>query len=261
MSTITCLWIQAELDEISKDCIKSWIALGYNVNLYTYAKLFSNYISVSHLHIKNANHIIEEKDYDNEAVEHKADRFRFELFRQNQESLAPETIIWMDTDTLLLRKLPEKVNWVSSQLTPQSGIYCCKKKVIANIGVMCFDGYEAIDWVKILKSKSTKKTAFQSKYLKNYEKQMDKHSDYLLPAKAFCAVHWSYAKELFTEKDFLVPYKYNIEQNKIIDIINDPEVIGIHVWRQIYKKKMLTIGESSVYNQLLKYILQNNNNN
>jgi hypothetical protein len=125
---------------------------------------------------------------------------------------------------------------------------------------MCFDGTEEIDWDKILKSKSTKKTAFQSKYLKNYEKQMDKHSDYILPAKAFCAVHWSYAKELFTESDFLIPFKYNIEQNKINDIIKDTEVLGIHVWRQIYKKKMLNITATSVYNQLLNYIKKNNDN-
>ena len=182
------------------------------------------------------------------------------IFKQNKESLDRQTIIWMDTDTLLLRKLPNRTNYVSSQLTPQSGIYCCKKKVIANIGIMCFDGSEEIDWYKILNSKSTKKTAFQSKYLKNYEKQMDKHNDYLLPAKAFCPVHWSYAKELFTETDFLIPYKYNIQQNKINNIINDEEVLGIHVWRQIYKKKMLTITQNSIYNQLLKFIAQKNVN-
>lgn len=260
MNTITCLWVQSELDAISKDCIKSWIALDYHVNLYTYSKLFSNYISVSHLHIKNANDIIPLQDYTDSSKEFMADRFRFELFLQNKESLERETIIWLDTDTLLLRKLPNTTNYVSSQLTPQSGIYCCKKKVIANIGVMCFDGTEEIDWSKILKSKSTKKTAFQSKYLKNYEKQMDKHNDYVLPAKSFCPVHWSYAKELFTESDFLIPYKYNIEQNKINDIINDVEVYGIHVWRQIYKKKMLTISQNSIYNQLLKYIAKNNIN-
>tara|TARA_R110000822_G_scaffold929_7_gene4037 strand:- start:4945 stop:5727 length:783 start_codon:yes stop_codon:yes gene_type:complete len=257
MDTITCLWIQETLDNISTDAIKSWIALGYHVNLYTYSKLFNNNISYTNLHIKNANDIILKEDYDTDQKEVMADRFRFQLFRNNANTLQSEIITWMDTDIILLRKLPNKVNYVSSQLTPQSGIYCCKEKVIANIGVMCFDGNEKIDWYKILTSKSKKKTIFQSKYLKSYEKEMKKWFKYVLPAKSFCAVHWSYTKELFTENDFTKPYKFNIEQKKINDIINDPDVIGIHVWRQIYKKKMLNITEKSIYNTLLKFTTNN----
>ena len=205
MVHISCLWIQSELDNISKDCIKSWIKLGYNVDLYTYSNLFNNYISTTHLHIKNANQIIPFNDYQELNKTHIADKFRFELFRQNQESLVPERIVWFDTDILLLRKFNENKNFVSSQYTPQSGIYCCKKKIMANIGVMSFDGYESINWVKILNSKSTKKTAFQSKYLKNYEREMTKHEQYIIEPDAFCPIQWSNTKDLFTEKDFLNP--------------------------------------------------------
>ena len=55
MTTITCLWIQQELDDISIRCIKSWIALGYHVDLWTYSKEFMNNISIEKLHIRNAN--------------------------------------------------------------------------------------------------------------------------------------------------------------------------------------------------------------
>ena len=44
--TITCLWIQSELDEFSTVCIKSWIKQGYHVDLYTYSKRFMNNISI-----------------------------------------------------------------------------------------------------------------------------------------------------------------------------------------------------------------------
>ena len=256
-NTLTCLWIQSDLDDISKDCIKSWIALGYHVNLYTYSKLFTNNISTN-IHIKNANDIIPFQEHSESAKEHIADKFRFELFRQNQESLDPERIIWLDTDTILLRKIPTHFNYVSSQLTPQSGIYCCKKKKIANIGVMCFDGFEKVNWVKITKSRSSKMTAFQSKYLKNYEKEIERFPEYILPAKAFCPVHWSYTKELFTEKDFLIPFKYSIAQRKIEDILEDQEVYGIHLWRQIYKKKLLSVDTDSMYQIIKNYSKKNN---
>ena len=35
-NTLSCLWIQPLLDDISVMCIKSWIRLGYHINIYTY---------------------------------------------------------------------------------------------------------------------------------------------------------------------------------------------------------------------------------
>jgi len=125
--TITCLWVQSELDEFSTVCIKSWIRLGYHVDLYTYSASFMNNISISHLHIKDANIILSLPIDDATNKPFLADEFRFNLFKQNKEGNR-DVIIWMDTDMLLLRKIPSTSNYVSSQYTQQTGAFKCKKK-------------------------------------------------------------------------------------------------------------------------------------
>ncbi len=248
--TITCLWIQGELDNFSTVCIRSWIKLGYHVDLYTYSKTFMNNISISNLHIKDANIILSVPIDDSTHKPFLADEFRFNLFKQNKEGNR-DRIIWMDTDLLLLRKIPSTSNYVSSQYTQQTGAFKCKKKIVPNIGVMCFDGTENIDYDKILNTKQKPKS-FQSKYLKEYEKQVK--DDLILHPEAFCPVHWGWAKELFTSKFFKNQFKYGIAQKQIEDILPDESIFGVHLWRQIYNKKKLVISDSSVYKQLINHL-------
>ncbi len=53
---LSTLWIQGELDDLTKLCLQSWINLGYKVNLYTYEieKMESTHDNIV---IKNANEI------------------------------------------------------------------------------------------------------------------------------------------------------------------------------------------------------------
>ena len=251
MTTISCLWIQQELDDISIRCIKSWIALGYHVDLYTYSREFMNNISIEKLHIKNANNILEldDKNYRKEFI---ADLFRFSLFNKNKEE-TKERIIWMDTDVLLLKKIPDDFNYVSSQYTQQTGAFKCKNKIVANIGVMCFDGLEDIDWAAIINCKGKNK-AYQSKYIKAYEKVLKSKPDLMLEPNAFCPVNWAWTTALFTERYFKTQCKYGIVQSQLEDILGDDLVYGVHLWRQIYKKKNLVIKSDSVYSQILNHL-------
>jgi hypothetical protein len=248
--TITCLWIQSDLDEFSTVCIKSWIRLGYHVDLYTYSTSFMNNISISHLHIKDANKILSIPIDDTTHKPFLADEFRFNLFKQNKEG-DRDKLIWCDTDILLLRTIPTKSNYVSSQYTQQTGAFKCRKKIVPNIGVMCLDGREDIDYNKILNCKKKPK-AFQSKYLKEYEKQVP--PDLIMHPEAFCPIHWAWAKELFTCKFFKNQFKYGIAQKQIEDILPDENILGVHLWRQIYHKKKLEINDSSVYRQFLNHL-------
>jgi len=248
--TITCLWVQSELDEFSTVCIKSWIRLGYHVDLYTYSASFMNNISISHLHIKDANIILSLPIDDATNKPFLADEFRFNLFKQNKEGNR-DRIIWMDTDLLLLRKIPSTSNYVSSQYTQQTGAFKCKKKIVPNIGVMCFDGTENIDYDKILNTKQKAKV-FQSKYLKIYEKEVP--DDIIMGPEVFCPIHWGWAKELFTSKYFKNQFKYGIAQKQIEDILPTDSILGVHLWRQIFKKKKLEISDSSVYKQFLNHL-------
>ena len=248
--TITCLWIQSELDDFSTVCIRSWIKQGYHVDLYTYSKRFMNNISISHLHIKDANKILSIPIDDSTNKPFLADEFRFNLFKQNKEGNR-DRIIWMDTDVLLLRKIPSTSNYVSSQYTNQTGAFKCKNKVVPNIGVMSFDGSENINYDKILNTKQKPK-AFQSKYLKQYEKEVP--NDIIMGPEVFCPVHWAWAKNLFNDIDFKPQMKYGILQKQIEDLLPDESILGVHLWRQIFKKKNYSVNDSSIYKQLINHL-------
>ena len=254
-NTITCLWIQDTLDEISELCLKSWISLGYHVNLYTYSTNFTNNISTD-IHIKNATTIYDagvELLNPSCNYSHISDEFRFNLFWKNQHEDKKNKIIWMDTDVLLLKPIPTCFNYVSSQYTNQTGAFKCKNKVMPNIGVMCLNGKEKIDFLKILRTKK-KATAFQSKFLKEYEKQLSNCKELIIDPEAFCPVHWAWAKDFYTHSYFIKQSKYGIVQKQIEDILDDVEIYGVHLWRQILNKNEYNVSDNSVFNQILKKI-------
>ncbi len=247
--TITCLWVQSELDDMSEKCIRSWLKQGYDVDLYTYSKSFTNNIS-TRLHIKNARDIYDPGEI-NEPYTHLADEWRFTLFKQNK--IEKERIIYMDTDILLLKPIPTHSNYVSSQYTQQTGAFKCKTKILANIGVMCMDGCENIDYDKILNCKG-KKTTYQSKYLKEYEKQLKLLPDIVLDPTCFCPIHWAWVKDLYAQRTFLKQRKYGILQFSLDDILNESDIYGVHLWRALKKGKNIGMTTDSIYHQLLNHL-------
>lgn len=252
LTTITCLWVQSELDEISDKCIRSWIKQGYDVDLFTYSKSFTNNISTK-LHIKNARDIYDPGEIIEEPYSHIADVWRFTLLNKNKDDR--ERLIYMDTDILLLKKIPNDFNYVSSQYTQQTGAFKCKKKIIANIGVMCMDGSENIDYHKILNSKS-KKTVYQSKYLKEYEKQLNqpRQLELILPPTCFCPIHWAWVKDLYAQRIFLKQQKYGILQMCLEDILQEDDIYGVHLWRALKKGKNIGNTTDSIYQQILNHL-------
>ncbi len=242
MVNLSCLWIQESLDKISTDCIRSWIKVGYTVDLYTYSDTFTHNLGEC-LNVLNANEVL---PWTEGQYEHVADLFRFTLFKNNKG----KRIIWLDTDQFLFRRFPTDKNFVSSQKTPQSGAFKLEKKKIANIGVMSFDGTEKIDWAKIMNA-GGKHTTFQSKYLKRYEREISKYDELILDPDAFCPVSYQWAKDLYTETMFQKQKKFDIYQAQMDDIKNEEHIYGVHLWRQIFRKKNFNIENKSIYNEII----------
>tara|TARA_R110002153_G_scaffold1957_8_gene9666 strand:+ start:10790 stop:11578 length:789 start_codon:yes stop_codon:yes gene_type:complete len=260
MDKISCLWIQSELDDMSIECINTWLYLDYYVDLYTYS--IDNFKNpwIEHPMFQEKVCVMDAREiYDvdlsiNKRYEFVADRFRFEMFEQNQN--VGTRIIWMDTDQMLLRTIKPICNFVSSQFTLQKGAFRhTKLKVIPNIGVMCFDGSESVDWTKIInKGEKTKAKEFQSGYLKYYEKEMLKYPDLISDPETYMPIHWAWCRDIYT-RGTLDPtiQKYGLFQKSYTDIINDDQIIGVNMWRQIYKKNDWTIKSGSIYNKLFNY--------
>tara|TARA_R110001592_G_scaffold52813_3_gene162057 strand:+ start:315 stop:1079 length:765 start_codon:yes stop_codon:yes gene_type:complete len=250
---ISCLWIQDVLDDMSDKCIRSWINAGYDVNLYTYSKRF--YTTIECLNVLDANTICEEKELDRT---HQADYFRFTLFKKNKDknSINPFNIIWCDTDQFLFKKLPPLCNYVSTQENLKTGAFKCNKESKPNIGVMKFNGNESIDWDKIINLKRTKGSKMESKYLKEYVKQIDNAKDIiLLPTLACCGIHWSQTKDLYTAKYFKKQCLFGVIQRQLEDLINEDDVYGVHLWRQLAKKKKYNVKDGSILEIIYKTFL------
>jgi len=244
---IDCLWIQDTLDTMSEECIKSWIAVGYDVNLHTYS--VSDFFSTLKINILDANDVIPRND-SIDIKSFQSDHWRFNLFKKNQESENKRKIIWLDTDIFLIRKIPTNIiNKTSSQYNNKTGYYKSQKNYKANIGAMIFDGNEDIDWNKILTTKN-KCTAFESHYLKNWESIITE--DYVLPPVAFCPIHWAWAKDLFTQRNFKTDTKYGITQMYYDDIVNEDYIYGVHLWRSILRVKGWIVSKDCIYKQLTK---------
>ena len=257
MTTITCLWIQNKLDDISITCVNSWLKLGYKIDIYTYSIGFRNeWINTKYddmVNVKDANEILNDK-VDINKLEFKADLFRFRLFAINKAKQFIERIIWLDTDQYLIRKIPTDKNYVSSQSTLNAGAFKHKDiREMPNIGVMSFDGNEDIDWKYIIDNgmKYKKNNELQSGFLKYYEKIMIK-TDYAVEPNIFCPIHWAWAKDIFTNCDVDKKMKYGLKPVEYIIFKNNDKILGIHLWRQLLKKHKWRITNNSIYNRLKK---------
>ena len=259
MTTITCLWIQNKLDDISITCVNSWLKLGYKIDIYTYSIGFRNeWINTKYddmVNVKDANEILNDK-VDINKLEFKADLFRFRLFAINKAKQFIERIIWLDTDQYLIRKIPTDKNYVSSQSTLNAGAFKHKDiREMPNIGVMSFDGNEDIDWKYIIDNgmKYKKNNELQSSFLKYYEKIMIK-TDYAVEPNVFCPIHWAWSKEIYTKNDVdPTKYKYGLKPVEYVRLKNNEKVLGIHLWRQLFKKNNYKITNNSIYNTLKKH--------
>ena len=259
MTTITCLWIQNKLDDISITCVNSWLKLGYKIDIYTYSIGFRNeWINTKYddmVNVKDANEILNDK-VDINKLEFKADLFRFRLFAINKAKQFVERIIWLDTDQYLIRKIPTDKNYVSSQSTLNAGAFKHKDiREMPNIGVMSFDGNEDIDWKYIIDNgmKYKKNNELQSSFLKYYEKIMIK-TDHAVEPNIFCPIHWAWVKDLYAQRQFLKQHKYGILQLQIEDILQETEIYGVHLWRALKKGKKIGMTTNSIYQQLLNHL-------
>ena len=253
--TITCLWYQKQLDDISITCINSWLKLGYKVDIYSYSIGFRNeWINTKYdkmVNVKDGTEIYSDNPNITK-LEFKADRFRFELFAKNKCDDEPQRIIWLDTDQYLIRKIPTDKNYVSSQYTLVTGMYKHKDiRIMPNIGVMSFDGSEYVDWKYIIDKgkKYSKGNELQSSYLKYYETEIIEKG-YALEPDAFCPIHWAWAKDIYTQSDVEKKMKYGLKPVEYNRFRNNDKMLGIHLWRQLLKKNRWKITNHSIYNRL-----------
>jgi len=246
MNTISCLWIQKNLDEISNLCIESWLKQGYKVDIYTYSLLLNFSICNPICRDSRVKVIDARTIYDGEDdFLPCSDKFRFMLLNSKEQ------LIWMDTDVFLIKRIP-KGTYVSSEACKKVGAFSPKgRELTANIGVISQEE-RIIDWGSIIdkiNKKSLKQNQNKNSYMKIYQDVIHKkHMDIVKPPDYFCPISWAFAKEIYTMKD-IEGGKFGII-NSWTKIKQNEKVYGIHLWRNIKTVKKYEALEGCVYNQI-----------
>lgn len=266
-NTIFTLWVEGKLDDLTITSIKSWINLGYSIELFMYGApeesdwlLFKDAVQ-----FLDASQVVEKPDCGFYAE--MADNFRF-------NKLLKEGGTWIDSDLILLKRLPEEQEIIiSSERCKKFGAYSPKgRDKTPNIGVIRFPAKHPlmVHSVKICKkriangikennnSNNALMKIFQDKIYKHKELYWDLVSE----PDVYCPINWSYSKELYTSDDtYIIPkfgtgagFKFGMEQKTLSWILDNST--GIHLWRNLFHtrnyRKLIT--ENCVYNQLKQMV-------
>jgi len=247
---LSTLWIQGELDELTKLCLDSWVNVGYKVDLYTYQPtiLKSNNPNII---IKDAELICERDP--NEAYAPQSDLFRYNLALKYQKE--KRHYIWIDSDMFLFRRFPNNINIISSEHTKKKGAFSSKKDYVPNIGLLQFlPNYNEINWEKIIEKcnkSNDKQNTNKNNYMKIFQKEIKELDTLVLEPNAFCGISWANWKDLY--QGMSCESKFGMEVvNDFYDLINRPHTYGLHLWRNLKNKNTCLVHSDSLYYKLYR---------
>tara|TARA_Y100001972_G_scaffold102669_1_gene128412 strand:- start:596 stop:2125 length:1530 start_codon:yes stop_codon:yes gene_type:complete len=243
---LSTLWIQGELDDLTKLCLESWVNLGYSVNLYTYEidKMESNHPNIF---IKDAEEICTRYMID---YAPQADLFRYNLALKYQKE--KRHYIWIDSDMFLLRRFPNDINIISSEHTKKVGAFKSKKDYVPNIGLLQFlPNYNEINWEKILnkcEKSNDNQNSNRNNYMKIFQKEI-KDLNIIIEPNAFCPVSWANYKELYQRMTCESKFGMNVVTD-FYQLINLHQVFGVHLWRNLKNKNNVEVHSDSLFSKL-----------
>ena len=256
-NTVFTLWVEGFLDEFTILSVRSWLKLGYNVNIFMYSE--PEAVDIAEFNSDavtfwDANDFVTKPPLTN--YQEIADYFRFNY-------LFSEGGTWIDSDLVLLKKLPNDPIIISSEHARQCNCYSPKDRdFTCNIGVLRFPHFQYVMLQTITKINSAinrgiKSNSNKNNLMKIFQKII--HSSYrelVSEPNLYCPISWAYAKELYTEPDIICKGKFGIKQQNMEWIYKNS--IGIHLWRNlsITKGYYNMRNNLSVYN-ILKYDIMN----
>jgi hypothetical protein len=242
METVFTFWLKSPLDTHTIESMKSWLRLGYEVNLYTYDKNLSYHNK--NVNIKFAGDIL--PLCVDLSIHEMADYFRFVVLSKGVEKT------WIDSDLLLLKRLPDTADIVSSEDAQRKGAFKPKNRNFTpNIGVIrltSIEGRELLikttDYMsRIVNSSKVVKSLNNNFLMKKFQKLVLNSNIYISPPQDYCPISWCYFKDIYRK----VPeekLKYDIPRRTL------DESYGIHLWRQLVNRHFLEVEKGSLYDRL-----------
>ena len=224
MVVVSCLWVGSKLSRMEYYSIKSFLKVGYQVELYVYEDVEN--VPQGTI-IKDANLVLNIDD----------------IFLLKQSFLPFSDIwrykflfefggIWFDLDMICLKQFDTNDDYIiSSEYTMASGAFKSKLPYISNIGILKSpknslfykDLYETCSNYQFNKTNNDK-----LKYMKIFRKKVIKYGYeiYIRPPDHFCPISFWNAKEAFLGNRKL---KWGVNPLSDNDILNNSYTI--HFWR------------------------------
>ena len=244
MEPINCFWIGAPLSELELTCLRSWIRF-HPVILYSYQQIELP-ADLSGVQLKDAMEILSQDyffEYNKRTPAYKylpfADLFRFTMLHKKGG-------IWLDLDLILQRpinqSLLETPYAFSAERTIQKGAYRNREfKEIADIGFLYIKEPNSALTSYILE-RIPAKFDCPFKMMLLYRKGLKELGlqKYVLPARIFLPLDWWFCKEAILTNLENYPSKYGVSGFER-SCLDDPEVIGIHWWRAILRKRNILL--------------------
>ena len=258
-NSVFTIWIKNSPDNVQIACWNSWVRFGYSVTLYvddSFGKVWqlgprlSSKIKVRHLSSLG----IESCLNNDEKLLHEVDYLRFVILHKFGGT-------WLDSDMLLIRRLPLNKIIISSEHTLQSGFKKSKELYKPNIGVLRFTPGHPFTKAVVDKMAPTtaedekdglNQTSKMLKFIKLLKLKKWSHiNEFVMQPEVFCPVPWPWAKELYRKHLLEVTgEKYGLSSNYI-----DESTCGVHLWANFKKNKFKIeekdIHEESLYKNLL----------
>ena len=237
------MWVEGPLDYFTKLSIKSWCRLGYDVHLYKYADFEVDADELPYIDVFDANDIVKKPNLT--SYQEIADYFRFYKLLYHGGT-------WLDSDLILLKRLPQEDVIISSEHCKIYGSYAPKGRTFTpNIGVLRFPKHHSVMVKTVILIKRMVKKGYttntnNNSLMKKFQKLVLSDYRFLVsPPELYCPISWAYVNELYTEEDLWTstnsnekPHlKYGINQRQIDSILNSS--YGIHLWRNLYITKGL----------------------
>ncbi len=263
---ICSLWI-GTLGDMERISIKSYLAMGYEFNLYMYKSDWVNEKARDNLKIYSskfkilpAEDIIPEEEifYIENRICAFSDLWRFTLLKKRN-------VVWTDLDMVCVNPLPNTEYIISSEHTRQNGnLHDKKNSYKANIGVLKIPNNTDIlrELIKFIKN------SYEAKRIKKNGDCMDifirfcnmfQLYEYVSKPTDFCPISWTYYRQIYQSKEDYEneKIKYNIEKINFTDILE--KSYCIHLWNNLRNKdikndKYKTINKESIYNHLRQMV-------
>lgn len=240
---VQTLWIGDELNELANLAIKSWLDLGYHIDLYTDAWKEDDVLQDKRVNQIDARDIWDFDDVGE--ILPFSDLWRFKLLYQKGG-------VWLDADMVLLEHLPYDKILISSEYTMKSGAFKSKLPYVCNIGALRFQKHDKIlkRIIKKIEDKTKGSTFCDNMFIfRRVIKNCD-YAQYVKDPSMFCGLSWWDAREMYYDEEYKIKYSVEPLSNNVIL----QHSIGVHCWNNFtYNKHSIdfdTINNNSLFYHL-----------